>query len=112
MESSSYYKQKIDYFKELKKQLSGLNDYIDSCDTSLRKSKSYLDEVIICNESIDNGGLEDNAAVAIGNVSTTVTTLISECSTKINAYTDLYNRAYKAEQRRARLKKVFPWTSQ
>lgn len=109
MESSSYYKKKVEDFQSLKKQLSGLNTYIDACDTSVRKCKGYLDEIIICNESIDKGVLEDNAAVAIGQVSSSVTSLISECSTKINYYNDLYTRAYKAEQRRAKLKKVLPW---
>lgn len=109
MESSSYYKKKVEQFQSLKKQLSGLNSYIDACDTSVRKCKNYLDDIVICNESIDKGVLGDNAAVAIGNVSSTVTSLISECKTKIDYYTDLYNTAYKAEQRRAKLKKVLPW---
>lgn len=109
MESSSYYKRKVEEFTDLKKQLTGLNSYIDACDTSVRKCKGYLDDIVICNESIDKGVLEDNAAVAIGQVSSSVTSLIRECTTKINYYNDLYTRAYKAEQRRAKLKKVLPW---
>ena len=34
MESSSYYKRKVEQFQTLQKQLSGLNSYIDACDTS------------------------------------------------------------------------------
>lgn len=109
MESSSYYKRKVEEFTDLKKQLTGLNSYIDACDTSVRNCKNYLDDIIICNESIDKGVLEDSAAGAIGNVSSSVSSLISECTTKINYYSDLYTRAYKAEQRRAKLKKVLPW---
>ena len=77
--------------------------------TIFKEHYNYLDDIVICNESIDKGVLGDNAAVAIGNVSSTVTSLISECKTKIDYYTDLYNTAYKAEQRRAKLKKVLPW---
>ena len=109
MESSSYYKRKVEEFTDLKKQLTGLNSYIDACDTSVRKCKGYLDDIVICNESIDKGVLEDNAAAAIGQVSSSVTSLISECNTKIKYYNDLYVSAYKAEQRKAKLKKVLPW---
>lgn len=109
MESSSYYKSKVEHFQNLKKQLSGLNSYIDACDTSVRKCKGYLDEIVICNEPIDKGVLGDNAAAAVSQVSSAVTSLISECTTKINYYNDLYVSAYRAEQRRAKLKKVLPW---
>lgn len=109
MESSSYYKRKVEYFQNLKKQLSGLNSYIDACDTSVRNCKGYLDEIVICNEPIDKGVLGDNAAAAVGQVSSAVTSLISECTAKINYYNDLYVSAYRAEQRRAKLKKVLPW---
>ena len=88
MESSSYYKGKVEQFQTLQKQLSGLNSYIDACDTSVRKCKGYLDDIVICNESIDKGVLEDNAAASIGQVSSSVTSLISECNTKIKYYND------------------------
>lgn len=109
MESSSYYKSKMEKFKTLKSQLEGLYTYVDACDTSTKKCKSYLDEIIICGESIDRGIIENNVATTVSNISSSVSSLISECRTKIDYYTDMYNKAYRSEQFKAKLKEVFPW---
>ena len=47
MESSAYYKQKIDEFTALKSQLTGLLAPIETCSSSVAKSRSYLDNIII-----------------------------------------------------------------
>ena len=110
MSSSTYYKQKVEQFSAIKRQLSNLNNYIDNCDTSLKNSKKYLDEIIICNETVDQGVLEENVAITVSNVSSVVTSLISECTSRINEYQRLYEKAYKKEQRQAKLKEIFKWT--
>lgn len=101
MESSAFYKQKIDEFTNLKGQLSGLLGPVETCNTSLTKSRSYLDNIVICGEPIDKGVLAGNVGTAVNDLGDIIEKLISECQTKINEYTDLYNAALKAEQEAA-----------
>lgn len=101
MESSAYYKQKIDEFTALKNQLTGLLAPIETCSSSVAKSRSYLDNIIICGNPIDKEVISGTIEPTVKNMSSIVQTLISECQTKINEYTDLYNKALKKEQEEA-----------
>ncbi len=101
MESSAVYKQKIDEFTNMKAQLSGLLGPIETCTSSVTKSKEYLENIVICGETIDKGVLSGNVGTTVNSISDLVNTLINECQTKINEYTDLYNAALKAEQEAA-----------
>lgn len=105
MASSSYYKGKIDEFNELKAQLSSLLGKIDTSVSTVKKSKEYLDGIIICGEPIDKGVLGDNVLATIESITSTINNLISECGTKIAEYTELYYSAVEAEQREERRKK-------
>ena len=101
MESSAYYKQKVDEFTNLKAQLSGLLGPVETCVGSITKSRSYLDNIVICGEPVDKGVLGGNVGTTVNDIGDLIETLISECQTKINEYTDLYDAALKAEQEAA-----------
>ena len=110
LQSSSYYKEKIDEFVALGKKLSGLAEHITTCNTSVTHGIEYLGEIVICNEPIDKNVLGDNVGKTLGDIADALNTLISECNTKIEDYTDLYNAAVKEETRRARRERgLFSW---
>ena len=110
LQSSSYYKGKIDEFVALGESLSALSDDITTCGTSVTKGVTYLGAIIICNEPIDKNVLGDNVGKTLGDIEDALNTLISECNTKIEDYTDLYNAAVKEETRRARRERgLFSW---
>lgn len=98
MESSSYYKGKMTEFSDLAKQLGELSDKISTCDSSVKKGIEYLGEILISGECIDKGVLGENVGATLGDIVDTVSTLISECNTKIRDYNDLYNAALFAEK--------------
>ena len=110
LQSSSYYKGKIDEFVALGKQLSGLSEYITTCSTSVTLGIKYLGEVVICNEPVDKNVLGENVAKTLSDVGEVLNSLISECNDKIEDYTDLYDAAVKAEERQARRERgLLPW---
>lgn len=102
MASSSFYKGKIDEFNNLKAQLLSLLAKVDNSTLALNKSRSYLDNIVICGEPIDKGVLQNNVSTTINDISDTIDNLISECGTKVNEYTELYYAAVEAENREAR----------
>lgn len=110
LQSSSYYKGKIDEFVALGESLSALSDDITTCGTSVTKGVTYLGAIIICNEPIDKKVLGNNVAKTLDDISDTLKTLVAECNTKIEDYTDLYNDALKQEQRKKKKEGgLFTW---
>ena len=80
LQSSSYYKEKIDEFVALGKKLSGLTEHITTCNTSVTHGIEYLGEIVICNEPIDKNVLGDNVGKTLGDIADALNTYTKDFS--------------------------------
>jgi hypothetical protein len=100
--SSSYYKTKITQLEQIRSQIKGILGSFDSCEAVLTKSQTYIDEITINGETIDQGKLTEVSST-FKNAESDLNTIISECNRKIEEFNSLYRQAlaYEEQQRAA-----------
>lgn len=94
--SSSYYSGLIEKYKNVVSSVSSLYTYIGNASSNLGKCKSLISENKINGDSIDNGML-DNISSTLQSLTSSLNTVVAECKSKIDYYTELYYAALYAE---------------
>lgn len=100
MNSSTYYAGKIAEFETVKANVSGLFGSLDSCADAVSKASGYAKELVISGKTFDNGKCEQ-LSNSLSSVRGDLKSIVSECDTKIQEYTNLYNAAVAREKKEA-----------
>lgn len=90
------YNKKIEEFKSIKTTINGLGDSLSACEASINNFSTFLEYLIINNEPIDQGAMEQAKGTLQG-ISGDLDTISGECDTKIEYYKGL--RADAVEKR-------------
>ena len=98
MESSSYYKAKIEKFEGYKGKVSSVSGKLNNPDESLGLSTKFVDNVVINGEAIDKGVLSGTIGSGIASIESNLASVIGECDKKIEEYTALYKQALIQEE--------------
>lgn len=97
MISSAECQMKIEELTDTKKQIMTLYDGLDECSSSLRKTTSYSDELIINGESVDCGKL-DVISNTLSSLESNIDAMVAECDALIMKYEGLLVKALAYEK--------------
>lgn len=92
MNSSEYYKAKIDYYNQIIGQISSLSGLFSNCNDEFLKGEKYLDNVILSKKRLDKNKLSQMSS-KINSLSGKLLLITNECREKIKIYENLYRVA-------------------
>lgn len=100
LSSSSYYRNKIEEYKNIMSQISGLFSYSANCSALVQGGSSYMEGLIISGEPIDKGNIAKLSST-LGSIDDALNTIIAECMSKISENEGLLQQAIVKEQKLA-----------
>lgn len=84
-------------YESVKTKIQGVIVSFDDCSNSIMETSSFLQDLIVCGKTFDDGKLEDDNTL-LGIAKNNLQSIIEECNEKI----DFYEKKYKEELTRER----------
>lgn len=105
MNSSQYYKEKIEYYTNISTSISSLTLFCTNCSDAIIKCNNKVKNIVISKQSIDDGKLSFMQE-KINDIPNRLMIIINECEKKIQEYQILYQKAKAYENMMNRRKKM------